>query len=134
MLETREKSAPNGRIVSMDNHSGDIVIPRTALPAVIIHDQGARVQGARVKGPTLCAIPASTAHAAMMREAAYERLAIAEAIDRIIAEQADAKLHAEAVAICNKTVGLPFEGQSPAMNVEHWTKVARAAREVYGIK
>lgn len=42
-----------------------------------------------------------------------------------------AALHEEAVALCNKVVGLPFESQSPAMNVDYWTKVARAARELH---
>lgn len=50
-----------------------------------------------------------------------------------LANTAQRELESEAVAICNKAVGLPFEAKAPAMNMDHWTKVALAAREVYGV-
>ena len=48
--------------------------------------------------------------------------------DKVIDEK---KLLEEATAICNKVVRLPFTAQSPAMDVDYWTRVARAAREVH---
>lgn len=114
-------------VPELSNSEGDIIIPRSELPHVENLGTG------KIIGPTL-SVYAGSYYADMMRKDAYERLAIAEHIDQLLNEQAKEKLLKEAVAICNKSIGLPFESQSPAMNVDHWVKVARAAREVYGIK
>lgn len=98
--------------------NSDIVIPRSELPHVENLGTG------KIMGPTL-SVYAGSVHADALRKDAYERLAIAERIDHDLAE---AKFIAEGTALDTAACLYRKSGDN------QWTALARAAREVYGIK
>jgi hypothetical protein len=112
-----------------------VIIPAAEIPDVLLEPDGYSRSYVATRNPDEAhrmALHWLGAEKAMRKLAADEEAQKAAEKQRKEAEDA-AKLHAEAVALCNKVVGLPFEGQSPAMNVQYWTDVAKAAREVHGV-
>jgi bifunctional pyridoxal-dependent enzyme with beta-cystathionase and maltose regulon repressor activities len=110
-------------------HEEFVIIHREDIPFSQVKDGAITIPGSPHWSLT------GQSYAKLFREA-IRLISRAEAVERYEAEQESAAqrvLEAEAVEICNKVAGLPFDEPAPIMNMKHWTKVAKAAREVYGV-